>query len=97
MFSVNYMDIYYYTDTGRTWSNKSANIRDKINDSLYEEIKTTDDLIKFIRENEDCKIGLTVHPERWPSDIGGYLKSYVFDKSANFTKRTIRYFRKNSG
>jgi len=87
--SIDYSDFYYFTDTGRSWSNRAANIRDNVQNNLSEDIDTTDQLIEFIRTNKDKKIAITAHTERWPSTKWGYTKSYLFDLMVNVVKRGI--------
>lgn len=95
--SIDYSDFYYFTDTGRSWSNKAANIRDTVQNNLTEDIETTDELIDFIQKNKDKKIAITAHTERWPASKWGYTKSYLFDLLVNVVKRGILMLRAKSG
>lgn len=86
--SINYKDMYYFTDTGRSWSNKAINLRDKV-ESLNVEFESTEELIEFIKNNKERKIAITTHPERW-NDIGlGYFYSYFIDMLANVVKKLL--------
>lgn len=89
ILDIDYSDIFYLTDTGRSWSNSAPNIRDKTN-SKKTNVVTTDDLILFINKNEDKKTALVVHPERWSHTILGFIYSFVFDITANSVKKIIK-------
>ena len=73
--TIDYNETYYLTDTGRSWSDDFANVRDMQSDSISPEVKirTTDDLISFIANRTQSKIIVTFHPERWSSN---YLSTW---------------------
>ena len=82
-------DIQYLTDTGRNWCGKHS-VRDKmpIVRAIPHRMKTTDDLIRWIRMDGAGDIYLTVHPERWALGKGewliGYMKDIVINVGKNF-------------
>lgn len=90
---VDYSDMYYFTDTGRSWNPGAANLRDKVDFALSENISTTDELIDFIRENNDKKIAIVSHPERWARNMFDYYSSLSFDLSVNVIKGLIKIVR----
>lgn len=87
--SVDYSDVYYFTDTGRSWSNNSVNLRDKV-EGLKAEVGNTDELIKFIRSHKSSKIALVTHPERWNEPGINYAYSWLIDQAANNIKYIIK-------
>lgn len=91
--SIDYNDTYYFTDTGRSWAENSANLRDKVNTDKSANINTTDELIEFIKSNQNKKIALVVHTERWQKSLLGFLKSLVSDGIVNFSKFIIKKIR----
>lgn len=92
--SIDYSNTYYFTDTGRSWSNKSLNLRDKVN-GLQSEVGSTDELIDFIYENKRSKIALVTHPERW-NEVGlNFVYSWGMDMGANLIKYFLRNLYKN--
>jgi hypothetical protein len=93
--SIDYSDIWYFTDTGRTWSHKGANLRDKVDGIINKDIRTTDDLISFIRQNRTQKIALVTHPERWAANYFEYVTIYIKDSLINLIKRLIQVLRKS--
>ena len=51
--SIDYSDMYYFTDTGRNWDVSKSNLRDKVLCKVPEEIvKSTDHLIMLIINNQ---------------------------------------------
>lgn len=91
--SIDYRDTYYFTDTGRSWSNKAINLRDKM-ESLSVELNSTEELIEFIKKNRNKKIAITTHPERWNDNSLMWLISYFQDTIVNIIKRIIQVLRK---
>tara|TARA_B100000886_G_scaffold67550_1_gene42529 strand:+ start:1266 stop:2033 length:768 start_codon:yes stop_codon:yes gene_type:complete len=87
--TIDYKETYYLTDTGRSWSDDSANVRDMQSDSISPEVKirTTDDLISFIENGTQSKIIVTFHPERWSSNY--------FEHVVIFTKDILKIFMKS--
>lgn len=92
--SIDYSDTYYFTDTGRSWAENSANLRDKVQTNKISHISTTDELVEFIRNKKNVKIGLVAHTERWPKNRLGYFISNLSDLSVNLIKNIINIIRK---
>ena len=88
--TVDYTETYYFTDTGRSWADNSANLRDKVKTNKKANIETTDELINFIKKNNIEKIAIVMHPERWGKDEIKYLKSKSIDGIINIIKNLIR-------
>lgn len=91
--SIDYKDVYYFTDTGRSWSSE-ANLRDKVDSDLDKKIDTTDELIKFIKENKGQKFAVVSHPERWDDNLLEWSISYAKDRSINIIKLILKNLRK---
>jgi hypothetical protein len=87
---MNFEQVMYYSDTGRTWEEGKFNVRDIIPEGKSTipdkpDINTTDDLINLIKI-EDRNLYLVMHPERWPSSFGGWLLSWIKDLVLNWGK-----------
>jgi len=91
--SIDYSDIYYFTDTGRSWNPNAANLRDKADNQLSANISSTDELIEFVKNNKNQKIALISHPERWIDFSVQYLYSLISDNVQNIIKRIIKTIR----
>ncbi len=93
--SIDYSDMYYFTDTGRSWSNDSLNLRDNVKNSLQADLKNTASLIQFILNNKNAKIAVITHPERWSNTLIEHLIDSLKDSVINMIKRVIKFIRKN--
>jgi hypothetical protein len=87
--SIDYSDIYYFTDTGGTWGQTRANIRDHVKNGLTADVWKTFDLASFISQNTDKKIALVMHPERWESNVLRWIVQRATDAAANTAKIVI--------
>lgn len=87
--SIDYSDVYYLTDTGRTWGQTKANIRDHVKNGLVADVRTTFELALFIQKNTDKKIALVMHPERWENHWLPWAGQRVADAAANTAKMVI--------
>lgn len=87
--SIDYSDIYYFTDTGRSWSDSAMNLRDKVERGLMaKNVVSSADLSEFITKNnlENLKIGIVAHPERWNDSMIKWLMYLGFDETVNIIK-----------
>ena len=58
--------LYYLTDTGRSWDASRYNLRDHLGSrQLPRKVDTTDDLLAFVKEAPDYPIYISAHPNRW--------------------------------
>jgi hypothetical protein len=84
----------YFTDTGRSWNRKHS-VRDTMPGSTgnLPSVKTTENLINWIRKAEAEKLYVVVHPERWAANLWGLTGSYVKDHIMNAGKSMITVLR----
>ncbi|MHC8440588.1 MAG: polysaccharide deacetylase family protein [Candidatus Eutrophobiaceae bacterium] len=92
---IDYRDMLYFTDTGRTWDSSSANLRDHAHGSLApdKKIRNTSDLCNFIQNHRPARLALTVHPERWDEKPIDWLLQWGKDQTINTMKRGIKALR----
>lgn len=89
--SINYSDIYYFTDTGRSWDEKKNNIRDLTKSKKgRRNIQNTNDLTQFIEAHKRNKTAIVVHPERWNNNALYWLLYFGFDFTANTIKKLLK-------
>ena len=95
MLSIDYTNMYYFSDAGRTWERYKNNIRDYTHSSKKPSalIATTDDLIDCIHKNPHHRFALTVHPERWNDALIMWALYRAFDYAANSIKAIIKSIR----
>lgn len=91
-FDVDWDEMFYLTDTGRSWNGVSR--RDKVADfKLVWEAKgwvykTTDDVIKAVREGSFPKqLMMTTHPQRWADNMCEWIKEFVMQGIKNLVKK----------
>ena len=89
-FDVDFDEVFYLTDTGRSWNNSKASVRDKVNSKLDIKIKDTNDLIEKIQKNElPDEIMLNVHPHRWFDYGYNWYKELLMQNVKNQVKSLI--------
>jgi len=89
-FDVDYDEVLYISDTGRSWNNSDASVRDKVNSKFDITIKDTFDLIKKTEKGLlPDKIMINVHPQRWTDDYVPWVKELVGQNLKNVVKRYL--------
>lgn len=87
-------EVFYLTDTGRTWLDRGANLRDRYGvGSRPTEVASADDLLRAIADRVHSRLYLQTHPERWCHSLPTFVRSLGFDLSANSVKRFIGLMR----
>lgn len=82
-------DLNYFSDTGRSWSNRNS-LRDFIPDKTEKfTIDTTDDLIRLIKGGEVDKLYILTHPERWSLSAIEWMLYYGVDQVVNVGKKAL--------
>lgn len=89
--SIDYTNIAYLSDTGRTWRSNRFNIRDKIDSGTRIEVDSTSELIKVVKSQINKRLLILSHPERWTDHIISYCCSFCFDECANTIKAIIMF------
>jgi hypothetical protein len=86
LLSVDYSQILYVSDTGRTWHPLKHKIRDKVNGLIDPGVRSTDQLIKTILKKKYNRLLINAHPERWSRNRSEFLFQWFIDKIINFIK-----------
>jgi hypothetical protein len=88
--SINGENVYYFTDTGRSWDAGRYNLRDRMaSRKPLQRIGTTDDLVRFLSEQSDCPVYITAHPNRWAANWLAWSVGAVSDWTINQAKWAI--------
>tara|TARA_Y100001958_G_C21238729_1_gene565836 strand:- start:1483 stop:2271 length:789 start_codon:yes stop_codon:yes gene_type:complete len=99
-YDINFDEVFYLTDTGRSWDGWKASIRDKVpqQEEWYKQGKvyhTTNEIISAAKNNQlSDKIMFTMHPERWNHMGFLWLKAFLLQKIKNIFKRILLIIRK---
>lgn len=95
--SINDLDLYYTTDTGRGWNRGRYNLKDVFPGSAVSYLPTcatTRQLINLIKTKKYKKIYLQIHPNRWSWSRFQWNLQLAEDLAANFIKLLIAHYRK---
>ena len=89
-FDVNFNEVLYLTDTGRTWKNKKISVRDHVDSRLSFDISSSNDLIEKLKEEElPDQVMFNFHPQRWTNNLLLWSKELIFQNVKNQIKRII--------
>lgn len=89
-FDINYNDVFYITDTGRSWNNESVSVRDKVNSGFDINIKNTHHLIELIKTDQlPDKIMINVHPQRWHDKVIPWTIELLGQNIKNIAKKVL--------
>lgn len=89
-FDIDFEKVGYVTDTGRSWNNREASIRDKVDSSFNFQFHNTTELILAIREGRmPEKMMITIHPQRWDDALIPWTKELVGQSLKNVVKRAL--------
>ena len=89
-FDVNFNEVLYLTDTGRSWNNNKVNVRDKVNSNFDITIKNTNHLIDKIQNNKlPDKIMINVHPQRWNNNSIPWFSELIKQNVKNVFKKLL--------
>ena len=89
--SIDYTRVLYLTDTGRRWNSRFS-VKDVVvgaNSRRKEKMKSTDDVIRLINEEDIEQMCILAHPERWSDSFGAWLKELVWQNTKNMGKAIL--------
>jgi predicted ATP-grasp superfamily ATP-dependent carboligase len=91
--SLDFRYILYLTDTGRSWEDRKYRVKDKINAPLTNnyKVKTTDDIIRLINNQNIEQICIVTHPQRWAANGIDWFKELILQNIKNFGKYILNY------
>lgn len=86
--SIDYNEVAYFTESGRTWTeDKAQKIKDAVNSKFdYIKIKSTDDIIELVKRGDLPNICILTHPERWTKGRFNFLRRYILDVTFRWGK-----------
>ena len=86
-------DVYYFTDTGRSWGSTNS-LRDVLSTSLDHPVLTkTNGLIDWLSHLEIGGVYITSHPERWAFSSVDGVYCQIMDGVLNTGKKILRKLR----
>ena len=89
---VDWGEMFYLTDTGRSWNGVSRRDKVALMQSEWEAkgwmYETTDDVIRALREGRFPKRAMmTTHPQRWADSWGEWMWELMMQGVKNFVKK----------
>lgn len=93
--SIDYSNIYYFTDTGRSFAGSSYNLGYKVQNGIKPEVmpSSTEDLISLLALGQIKRLIIQTHPERWSYSFISHLRSIMLDFAAHSIKKIIKLIR----
>lgn len=93
--SMDFTDVTYFSDTGRTWRDGVLKVKDHTMGEGDKRVSadSTAELISLLRSGEVDRCCLLVHPERWSSSTAEHVSQSAKDVAVNVAKRGIQLVR----
>lgn len=89
-FDVNYEEIFYITEAGRSWNNTKVSMRDKVKSSFTHKINSINDIIILSASSQaPNKLMINVHPHNWSGNWFGWTRILMWQSLKNIFKRII--------
>jgi hypothetical protein len=93
--SMDFTDVTYFSDTGRTWKDGELKVKDNpVGESeKYVQVDGTDELVELVKSDKLSKLCLLSHPNRWARSPSEYVIEFSKDTMTNVGKRGLNLMR----
>jgi hypothetical protein len=89
-FDIDFSQVQYITDAGRSWNNAAINLRDKVNSPFENNFKHTNNIIKAAENGQLSEQTMfNIHPEHWAVSSAEWLKIWTVRKVKNAVKKVV--------
>ena len=89
-FDIDFNDVLYITDAGRSWNNEKINLRDKVESKFEFSFSQTEEIISAFNKNElPDKIMFNIHPEHWADSNMEWWRIWIVRKIKNSIKKMV--------
>ena len=87
--SMDFRNVRYLSDTGRTFHPEIGNLQDFASRTLNLDLRGTRSLIEYLRDNpmDTC---LLIHPNRWSDNPFVWCYNYCYDMLGNMAKGILK-------
>ena len=94
-FSMDFVDVTYFSDTGRTWKDGNLKVKDNPVGKSEKTVQVdgTEQLIELVNRASVPRLCLLSHPNRWAENVGEYVIEFSKDALTNIGKRGINVVR----
>lgn len=87
-FDVDFKQVFYLTDTGRSWDGGNYSVRDKVDSSFTVSFKSTDQIIAAAEDQAlPDQIMFTFHPQRWTDNMASWTQELILQNIKNVVKK----------
>jgi len=89
--SMDFADVDYYSDTGRSWRDGALKINDHTvgEDGKTTQVETTDELIALLASTDGGRFCVLTHPDRWADTLTERAFELTFDTAKNTAKYAL--------
>ena len=97
-FDVDFEEVFYLTDTGRSWNNFKVSVRDKVKKTGVRgqrsevgnlKLRKTRDIIEALEKGLlPDKVMINTHPQRWDDRFGPWVRELIWQN----VKNVVKYF-----
>ena len=94
--TIDYGDMYYFSDTGFCWDNDKFNMRDHVTSQKYHGLKSTRGLIQTIEAPSPKKIAILTHTNFWLENQLQWIMTKFLFFALNNAKRIMKEIKKSS-
>ncbi|ELY56414.1 hypothetical protein [Natronococcus jeotgali] len=93
--SMDFVDVTYFSDTGRTWVDGDLKVKDHpVGESQKNiQVEDTNELIRIINDGEIHRLCLLSHPNRWAATKSEYMAELAKDTTTNVGKTVLTLLR----
>jgi hypothetical protein len=94
VLSFDYAGYVFFTDSGRTFGQSGANLRDYLGDAgSVPDVRSSEQLAAWLARHPAERVQISVHPERWNEPGFAWMRQWGVDMAANIAKRGLRLTR----
>ncbi|WP_435346436.1 hypothetical protein [Haloarchaeobius sp. HRN-SO-5] len=92
--SMNFEDVVYFSDTGRTWRDGALKVKDHTMGEGDKRVQadTTHELAGLFRDHRLSRACVLSHPNRWAGDYVELVVEQTKDTATNIVKHGINHF-----
>jgi len=87
-FDVDFNEVFYLTDTGRSWAGEEYIVRDKVVQPFQHKFSNTFDILNSLRKDKfPEKVLLTAHSQRWQENVFLWIWELLSQNVKNMLKK----------
>jgi hypothetical protein len=91
-FDVDFNDVCYLTDTGRSWNDVGSSMRDTVKNAAHScRFEYTSDIIDALQYHDSPnRLMFNIHPQRWRDHYIPWFRELIWQNTKNIGKRILR-------